>query len=177
MVEASLSFQKENTLDVNRLFFVHELDKMVMELGYTDENEPLFNHYLRLINNLDVALFASGSVDDVHLDVDLNVPKVEMQQKGVVFEVSCEHVVNGDARANDGPSSCVASGSSVLLSSPRWTRIRVQAERMSLNKRSDSQPSELTVTETTHAHSNGREMSDVIPTQTSKTNESEWAII
>ncbi|GJT30233.1 putative reverse transcriptase domain-containing protein [Tanacetum coccineum] len=73
-----------------------------------------------------------------------------------------------------------AGGASQSLSHSRWTRRRVQTERISPQKRTPTQPasqpstsSQVPVSETRNA--NGREMGDGIPTQSSATGgASEW---
>ena len=47
------------------VFSVFDLDQMVLQLGYTGKNEPLFYHYLSPMSTLDDGLFPLSSDDDV----------------------------------------------------------------------------------------------------------------
>ncbi|GJS46008.1 hypothetical protein Tco_0596129 [Tanacetum coccineum] len=47
------------------LFFMIELDEMVLQLGYTCESEPLFYYYLRPLSSLDEGLHALACDEDV----------------------------------------------------------------------------------------------------------------
>ncbi|GJY77124.1 retrovirus-related pol polyprotein from transposon TNT 1-94 [Tanacetum coccineum] len=53
-----------NMVDI-KVFYVHELDQMVLQLGYTGESKPLFYNYLRHMNSLDGGLYALGCDEDV----------------------------------------------------------------------------------------------------------------
>ncbi|GJW47872.1 hypothetical protein Tco_0079518 [Tanacetum coccineum] len=54
-----------NMVDIE-LFYVIELDEIVLNLGYKDESLPLFNDYLRPTSNLDEGLYALACDKDIH---------------------------------------------------------------------------------------------------------------
>nr|GEX89589.1 hypothetical protein [Tanacetum cinerariifolium] len=87
------------------LFSVIVLNRMVLQLGYTGEFEPMYYNYLRLLSTLDEGLYAlacseiysyglsrdeSFRVDKLDLNVnltgDLNVSQTETQAEVSVFE-------------------------------------------------------------------------------------------
>ncbi|PWA63816.1 hypothetical protein CTI12_AA349710 [Artemisia annua] len=46
------------------VFSVFDLDQMVLQLGYTGKNEPLFYHYLSPMSTLDDGLFPLSCDED-----------------------------------------------------------------------------------------------------------------
>ncbi|GJR90678.1 hypothetical protein Tco_0214689 [Tanacetum coccineum] len=88
-------------------------------------------------------------------------------------------VIGLSTAAGEGGASVASQGSSYS----RWTKRRIQTERISPQKRTPTQPvsqpstsSQLSVSETKNA--NEREMSDGVPTQSSATGgASEWSFL
>ena len=86
------------------VFSVFDLDQMVLQLGYTGKNEPLFYHYLSPMSTLDDGLFPLSCDKDVRCLSSLLV-------SFKLIEVYIEH---GSTRFN------------CYQRSPRQTRARIE---------------------------------------------------
>ncbi|CAI9287775.1 unnamed protein product [Lactuca saligna] len=110
-------------LDIDT-FSVHDIDKMIEDLGYTSVGKPLYYHFQRPFGDLDFGLFALASKGDYNTPaVDLENDMDHMEKESGNDPIPTDHMEKD--LGNDATLTDHMENDLVLRSNPRDYTVRI----------------------------------------------------